>query len=131
MEVNQMATSRWAIYKSVDELDQAFVVDLPPEEALNAIEAKVPRRTWILKGDRTITTRDPDGSLVANTLKHTPAWAFVVPFGWLLIRRDYQTRITAEPHEGGTLIRVKGKLDSKAATVGIRRLAQTGRPLTA
>ena len=101
--------AHWSIYSSVDDFDSHFHVDQPPVQTLTAIATVLPRRS------RVFCEEQPDGSLLATTVKHTPGWAFVIPFAPLFVRRTERAVITATEHPRGSEVNVVGRLDSTSA----------------
>lgn len=99
----------WAIYSSVDNFDSHYHVGQAPAPTLAAIAKVVPR------GSRVFCEEQPDGSLLATTVKHTPGWAFAIPGGPYFIRRTEHAVITATEHPHGSEVTVIGKLDSTSA----------------
>jgi hypothetical protein len=101
---------------SVDLLDENcnYEVAMDPAAAMAAAEAAV------FAADRVLVRRVPyDGGgevVEALTTKHTPAWAFLVPFALLpFLRVDRLASITVEPTPSGSVIHARGTLDTSAA----------------
>ena len=102
----------WSILTSVDYLDDDcnYELLLPPGEALAEIERVLPR-----EGRVTASRTDPN-TVVATTIKHTPAWAWAVPLGPLFLRTDCRADITVSGDGNRSVARVRGKLDTRAAS---------------
>ena len=99
----------WCMYSSVDDFDSHFHVDQPPASALAAIATAIPR------GSRVFCEQQSDGTLLATTVKHTPGWAFAIPFAPLFVRRTERATISATEHPRGAEVSVIGRLDSTSA----------------
>jgi hypothetical protein len=110
--VEEQAMGYWSVLTSVDYMDEHcdYVVPLTASAALDAVEKAISRT------GRVVAERVSDDELRALTVKHTPAWAFAVPLGWLLIRKDCTANIKVSETETGTVLTVRGKLDTRAAS---------------
>jgi hypothetical protein len=102
----------WSVFAPVDYMDEHsdYPVSLSPDAATARVMEVVPRP------GRVTLERDDAGKLVATTVKNTPAWAWIIPLGWALIRRNCYAQIEVTAAPGGSLISARGKLDNRAAT---------------
>ena len=101
----------WSVLSSVDYMDANcdYLVAGSESAALDAAAAAVERR-----GRVAVDRPDPQ-TLTVRTVHHTPAWAFfnvLMPF----VRKERVATITAAPGPSGTVLQVRGKLDTRAAS---------------
>jgi hypothetical protein len=109
----------WSILSSVDEMDDNsnFEISMVGDEAMQAVE------TALTRPGRVVCQRISDTDLLATTVKQTPAWAYaglvVLPIGIVLlasVRVERIATIRFDPSPHGVVLRVRGQLDTKAAS---------------
>ena len=115
----------WSIMSSVDTLDDSsnVPVAMSADEALAAAEAATSRP------GRVVVSRRGEGELQAVTVQHTPAWALgllVMPIVGIVttfaVRVNREATIRVVPAERGSVIQMRGRLDTRAAAA-LRKLA--------
>jgi hypothetical protein len=100
----------WSVMSSLDHMEgRTYLVPLPPDEAITAVG-------YALQAPgRVLCEETPDGRYVTRTIKHTPGWAFLLPFLLPFVRRTKIAELVFAPVEGGTGVTVHGNIDTGAA----------------
>ncbi|HUR75854.1 MAG TPA: hypothetical protein VMZ00_16350 [Sporichthya sp.] len=100
----------WSVMSSLDHMEgRSYLVPLPLEEAILEVG-------YALQSEgRVLCEQTPDGRYVTRTVKHTPGWAFVLPFLLPFVRRTKLAELVFTPAEGGTAVTVHGDIDTGAA----------------
>ena len=104
--------SYWSVFRSVDYMDEHCDYELPGSR-----EVALSTATQALsEEDRVVVGPGGDEGLEVLTVKHTPAWAWVGLAMLLFVRKQPRCVITTSEAPGGTVLHVRGKLDTRAAS---------------
>lgn len=100
----------WSIMSSMDQMEgRTYVVALPMDEAILAVGYA------LQSPGRVVCEQTADGRYVTRTIKHTPGWAFLLPFLLPFVRRTKTSELLFAPIEGGTGVTIFGAIDTGAA----------------
>lgn len=100
----------WSVMSSLDHMEgRSYLVPLPLDEAITAVGYA------LASPGRVLCEVTPDGRYVTRTVKHTPGWAFALPFLIPFVRRTKLAELLFVPVDGGTAVTVHGDIDTAAA----------------